>query len=352
MLTVSAICIVNGCLIRYLYSIFISSKSLDERILILGGGEFAKQTAQLVLSRRDLKRKIIGFLDQNRSRIGMSLINPTILGLYEDVYPLSKKYDVDRIVVAIEDRRGNLPMNGLMECKLQGIHVEDAIHFYERLSGKLFVENLTPGNLIFSDGFCVTPAVIKIKRIVDTALSMIMLFITLPITLLIAFFIKLESRGPAIFKQERVGENGNIFQIYKFRTMNLNAEEKSGPTWALKNDPRITRIGQLLRKTRLDEIPQLINVLKGDMSFVGPRPERPYFVEQLTKVIPYYLLRTAIRPGITGWAQIKYKYGDSIDDAKEKLRYDLYYIKNMSVALDFSILWQTVKVVLFGEGAQ
>ncbi len=224
MLFTSLMCIINGCVSRYLYFMFISSKTLDEKLLIVGGGEFAKQTAQLVLSRKDLKHKIIGFLDSNKSKIGLSLVNPTILGLYEDVYSIAKQHDVNRIIVALEDRRGNLPIDGLMHCKLNGVYVEDAVHFYERLSGKLFIENLTPSNLIFADGFCVSPTKLKIKRLCDIALSSLMLFVTSPILLLIAVLIKMESRGSCIFKQERVGENGNIFYIYKFRTMPTDAE--------------------------------------------------------------------------------------------------------------------------------
>jgi sugar transferase (PEP-CTERM system associated) len=342
---------INGNYLRYIYFCFLESRKIQENILILGAGELAKETARLIIARKDFGFKVLGFLDENDARLGVSIVNPSIIGTYDEVHQKVMNLNVDRIVVAVKDKRGRLPMDDLVQCKTQGKKVEDAIHFYERLMGKLYIENLNPGEVVFSDGFQVSPIVKRLKRAMDIIGSVCMLFLYFPVIIFTSILIKLESHGPVIFSQERMGEDGKIFQVYKFRTMREDAESHTGPVWASECDPRITRVGRFLRKTRLDEIPQFWNVLKGDMSFVGPRPERPFFVEKLKRGIPYYLLRTAAKPGITGWAQIKYKYGATVEDAKEKLRYDLYYIKNMSLILDLCIIWQTVKVVLFGKGA-
>lgn len=258
---------------------------------------------------------------------------------------------MNRIIVALDERRGKLPLEQLLSCRLKGIRVDDALEFTENLSGKISVENLYPSSLIFSNGFKGAALFKKIKRGIDIIFSIIGLVIFSPLCVLIAAAIKIDSRGPILYRQERVGEDGKTFGLLKFRSMRTDAE-KDGPVWAMENDQRITRVGKIIRKLRFDEIPQMINVIKGEMSFVGPRPERPFFVEKLKKEIPFYSHRHAVKPGITGWAQLYYPYGASKEDALEKLKYDLYYIKNMSLFLDLTIILETIKVVLFGRGSR
>lgn len=274
-----------------------------------------------------------------------------ILGEFNQIFSICKRNQIDRIVVALDERRGKLPLEQLISCRLKGIRIDDGIDFTEHLAGKISVENLYPSSLIFSNGFKGTVFFKKIKRAIDIIFSIIGLVIFSPLCLLIAAAIKIESKGPIFYRQERVGEDGQIFELIKFRSMRQDAEQ-NGPVWAMENDPRITKVGKIIRKLRFDEIPQMINVLKGEMSFVGPRPERPYFVEQLKKEIPFYYHRHAVKPGITGWAQLYYPYGASKEDALEKLKYDLYYIKNMSPFLDLMIILETIKVVLFGRGSR
>jgi sugar transferase (PEP-CTERM system associated) len=235
---------------------------------------------------------------------------------------------------------------------VRGINIIDGESFYERITGKVLVEKINPSWLIFSDGFVKSRLSRLSKRLVGLTLSTAMLVLLSPLLLVVALAIRMESKGPAIFKQERVGEDGETFTLYKFRSMRTDAEKQTGPVWAEEDDPRITRVGRIIRKVRIDELPQLWNVLKGDMSFVGPRPERPFFVEQLKKKIPYYNERFAVKPGVTGWAQIKYPYGSTEKDALEKLKYDLYYIKNMSVIMDLMVIFHTVKIVLLSRGSR
>lgn len=279
-------------------------------------------------------------------------MSPKIVGTYDHLCDIAQRHIPATLVVAVDDRRDGFPLNELLTCKMQGMTIEDHSTFLEKLTGKLMVENLNPSHLIFSEGFKKSKIMLSMRRSTEIFLSLAGLIILLPIILLVAIVIKIDSPGPALFKQERVGENGRIFNIYKFRSMRNDAEGHTGPIWARENDPRITRVGRHIRKFRIDEIPQLWNVLNGDMSFVGPRPERLYFVEDLTKMIPYYNQRHSVKPGITGWAQIKYPYGASEEDALEKFKYELYYIKYMSPFFDLFILFETVKIVLFGKGAR
>jgi sugar transferase (PEP-CTERM system associated) len=276
---------------------------------------------------------------------------PLIVGDYTEIFAIAKKDQVDRIVVALDERRGKFPVDQLLSCRMKGIKVDDGVAFTEQLAGKLSVENLRPSALIFSDGFKRTATFKRVKKYTDLLVSVLGLIIFFPVCLLIALAIKLDSRGPIFYRQERKGEDGKIFRLLKFRSMSTDAEA-SGPVWASVGDKRITRVGRVIRKLRLDEIPQMINVLKGDMSFVGPRPERPFFVEQLKKEIPFYSHREVVKPGITGWAQIRYAYGASKEDALEKLKYDLYYIKHMSPVFDLEIIFETAKIVLVGKGAR
>jgi len=276
---------------------------------------------------------------------------PVIIGDYTQISSIAKAGGVDRIIVALDERRGKFPLEQLLSCRLKGIRVEDGVAFTEQLVGKLSVESLHPSFIIFSDGFKRSAIFIQVKRVFDIFASAVGLSLFFPVSLIIATAIKLDSKGPILYRQERVGEDGRTFRLLKFRSMCVDAEE-CGPVWAKVDDQRITRVGRLIRKLRLDEIPQMINVLKGEMSFVGPRPERPFFTEQLKNEIPYYSQRHVIKPGITGWAQICYRYGASKGDALEKLKYDLYYIKNLSSLFDMIIIFETVKVVLFGKGAR
>ncbi len=274
-----------------------------------------------------------------------------VLGKPGDLIKIVRDHKVHKVVVALQERRGTLPLRDLLDCKFNGVLVEDSPTFYEEMTGKIPVAGLYPSSLIFSSGFKKSRVLLLTKRLLDIVASLVLLIISLPISIVTAAAIKLDSKGPIIFSQERAGEREKVFKIYKFRSMYTDAE-KHGPRWASDNDSRITRVGRIIRKLRIDEIPQLYNILKGDMSFVGPRPERPYFVEQLKKQIPFYSERFWVKPGLTGWAQINYSYGASVEDALEKLQYDLYYIKHLSITLDIAIILQTIKVVLVGRGAR
>jgi len=274
-----------------------------------------------------------------------------VLGGYGKIASICQEKNIHRIIVALDERRGNFPIEQLLLCRLKGVRVDDGMAFTEDLAGKLSVEHLHPSSLIFSSGFRRSTLFRNAKRCVDILVSLFGLFLTAPLAVAVAVAIKLESKGPVFYRQERVGEDGKIFRLLKFRSMCVDAEP-DGPVWARKNDDRVTQVGKIMRKLRFDEIPQMINVLRGEMSFVGPRPERSFFVEKLKRDIPYYSQRHTIKPGITGWAQIRYPYGASREDAVEKLKYDLYYIKHMSFFLDMMITLETAKIVLFGKGAR
>jgi sugar transferase (PEP-CTERM system associated) len=269
------------------------------------------------------------------------------------ILSVAKKYKIDEIIVGVRERRGGgLPADQLLECKLAGIEVVDLPSFYERETGQIQVESLNPSWMIFSDGFKRSPFKDLTKRTFDVAASGGLLLLTLPVMLVTTLLIWLESGGPIFYRQERVGELGRIFRVLKFRSMRQDAERDGVPQWAKKQDDRVTRVGRAIRLLRIDELPQVFNVFKGDMSFVGPRPERPYFVDDLTKKISYYPSRHTVKPGITGWAQIRYPYGATVEDALQKLQYDLYYVKNHTLFLDLIILFQTAQVILFGKGAR
>jgi len=336
---------------RVIYNHILRTKQLDQRIMIVGSGQLAKNIAIEIIDKADTGFNVIGFITDNPERIGEKLVNPSVIGDQSQILKIAMKEKVNRIIVALEERRGKFPEDQLLSCRMRGIPVEDGIEFYEHLTGRLQVESLRPSVLIFSNGFKKSKLTMWTKRVVGFSLSFIGLVLLSPLILMISILIKIESRGPIFYRQKRVGENGKVFKLIKFRSMVVNAET-NGPVWAEANDKRITRVGRWIRKWRLDEIPQMFNVLKGDMSFVGPRPERPYFVETLRREIPYYDRRFSVKPGITGWAQIKYQYGASKEDALEKLKYDLYYIKNLSPLFDLLIIFETIKVVLFGKGAR
>ena len=336
---------------RIIYNHILKTRQLDQRIMIIGSGPLAKNIAKEIVERMDTGFKVIGCITDNLETVGEKLVNPSIIGDQSQILDIATKERVDRIIVAIEERRGKFPDVQLLECKMRGIGIEEGIEFYEHLTGRLQVESLRPSFLIFSGGFKKSKLTMWVKRVSGFSLSLIGLILLSPFILVISMLIKIDSHGPVFYKQERVGESGKIFKLLKFRSMVENAEA-DGPVWAEQDDKRITRVGRWLRRWRLDEIPQMFNVLKGDMSFVGPRPERSFFVERLRKEIPFYDQRFSVKPGVTGWAQIKYRYGASKEDAMEKLKYDLYYIKNLSLLYDLLIIFETIKVVLFAKGAR
>jgi sugar transferase (PEP-CTERM system associated) len=324
-----------------------------ERLLIVGTTGAALTLARELFERRhEVGVDIVGFVDPDPARIGESVINPGVIGTLEDIPSIVRARDVDRVVVSLADARGKLPMEKLLEMKLDGVAFDHLASVYEEYTGKIAVENLRPSWLIFSSGFRKSRLLAAGKRLLDVAASSIGLVIALPLMALIAAAVKLSSPGPALYHQSRVGLQGHIFTVHKFRSMRQDAEARTGPVWASKTgDPRVTDLGRLLRRTRLDELPQLWNVLKGDMSLVGPRPERPEFVQELTRRIPFYGQRHAIRPGLTGWAQVRYTYGASEEDALQKLQYDLFYIKHMSIPFDLFIIFDTLKTVILRKGA-
>lgn len=323
-----------------------------ERILIVGSGETAVELAREVLQRPDAGFRITGFVDNRPELIGQSLINPTVLGTLNDLTGLVNEYKVDRIIVAMNERRGQFPVRELLDLSLTGnVSIEESTSFYERLTGRVDLGMLRPSWLIFSGRKRQARISAIVRAVAHRAVALIGAILSLPLALLTALAIKLDSPGPVLYSQERVGKGGRPFMVYKFRSMRTDAE-KNGPVWASQTDNRVTRVGRFIRKTRLDEIPQFWNILKGEMSFVGPRPERPHFVAQLAQEIPFYEQRHLIAPGLTGWAQINYPYGASIEDARKKLEYDLYYIKNQGLTLDAIVLFETVKTILFGRGAR
>jgi sugar transferase (PEP-CTERM system associated) len=318
---------------------------LQERIYILGTGERALRLIHGLRARPDLGFEVVGWTGNVVGALTRDAVASHLL-------QTASQSKVHRVIVAMPDRRGTIPMTELLQLRLQGINVEDATSWLERISGRIEVEQLYPSWLLFRKGIRSSASFAFFDRFFSTLLALLLLIITLPVIPFVLLAIKLDSRGPILYRQERVGRGGTRFYCYKFRTMRQDAEADTGPVWAGDDDPRITRVGRFLRLSRLDEIPQLWCVLKGEMAFVGPRPERPEFVAWLSSEIPYYGVRHAVRPGITGWAQIRYKYGNTLEDAKEKLQYDLFYIKNASVGLDLLIVFNTVKIVLLGRGAR
>lgn len=322
-----------------------------QRVLVLGTGPAGISLVREIISRPELKLQVVGFLDEKGENIGKPLVNPGIIGAAADVQQIAAERMVNRVILSLSERRGNTPVRQLLDLKFAGIAVEDAPSVWEEISGRIPVEHLSPSWLILSGGFRKSKALLAAKRAVDLFVSFVGLILVLPIMLLTAVAIWLETGTPILFRQERTGMKGRPFQILKFRSMYQNAEHH-GPRWAANDDDRVTRVGRIIRKFRFDELPQFLNVLRGEMSLVGPRPERPVFCEMLEKEIPLYPQRHSVRPGITGWAQIKYQYGASIEEAKTKLEYDLFYIKHMSVLVDLAIVFETAKVLVTGRGAK
>lgn len=321
-----------------------------ERILIVGSGSLAVEVAREMLDRPDAGYRIAGFVGTDAQLLGKSLINPRVIGLTSELEEVVRRENIDRIVVAMGERRGQLPTSELLQLSLTGkVNIEEGASFYERVTGRVSLNMIRPSWLIFSSRGRQARISGIARNIVHRIVAMIGGLLSIPFAIVTAILIKIESPGPIFYKQERVGKNGQPFILMKFRSMRVDAE-KAGPVWASKDDDRTTRVGKIIRKIRIDEIPQFWNIFRGEMDFVGPRPERQHFVSQLAQEIPYYEQRHLIAPGLTGWAQIKYPYGASIEDARQKLQYDLYYIKNQSLVLDGIILFETIKIILFGRG--
>ncbi|WP_242489989.1 TIGR03013 family XrtA/PEP-CTERM system glycosyltransferase [Noviherbaspirillum cavernae] len=334
--------------------VFKSSESglLVSRILFLGSGPLAKECHDLAINNIAYhKYDIVGFVPTPNEECQVPAW--AILSADESLLSIANRHNASEVVVSVRDRRGgSFPIDDLLECKLNGIKVTDAPAFFEREACQIRVDFLQPSWLIFGSGFDQSFLRAFGKRSFDLLVSMLLFIVALPVMLITGLFIFLEDRGPIFYRQERVGKDGHTYMVMKFRSMRNDAESGGKPQWAKTNDPRTTKVGSFIRMARIDELPQILNVLKGEMSFVGPRPERPFFVQQLCKEIPFYNMRHSIKPGITGMAQVRYQYGASVEDAVQKLQYDLYYVKNNSLFLDILILIDTLQVVLLGKGAR
>jgi sugar transferase (PEP-CTERM system associated) len=330
---------------RGTYSWIVQQPYFRERVYVLGTGERAQRLLNGLRQRSELGIEVVGWTGNIEGALTRETVASHLVGLAKDK-------GVHRVIVAMPDRRNRLPVEELLYMRLAGVKIEEATSWLEKITGRIEVDQLYPSWLIFADGFRFSSFFRMVRRALSFSVALVGLILALPLIPFICLAVRLSSPGPVLYKQLRVGRGDSRFYCYKFRTMRQDAEADTGATWATDDDPRITRVGKFLRTSRLDEIPQLWCVLKGDMHFVGPRPERPEFVEWLSQEIPYYGVRHMVRPGITGWAQVQYKYGNTLDDAREKLQYDLFYIKNASVGLDFLILFQTIKIVLLGRGAQ
>lgn len=325
---------------------------LESRVIFVGEGALAKECSSLAADKGLAKKyNVVGFVPLRTEECLVS--SSAILPADESLFSIAKKHSVREIVVSAQNQRGGgFPLHDLLECKLHGIKVTGAAAFIEREARQIRIDTLYPSWLIYGDGFKQNAVRNACKRAFDLGVSLLIFSAALPVMLLTALCIYFEDKGPIIYRQERVGKNGKTFFVLKFRSMRSDAEQGGTPQWAATNDARTTRVGRIIRKLRIDELPQIVNVLKGEMSFVGPRPERPYFVQQLNEKIPYYNVRHSIKPGITGFAQVRYQYGSSVEDAIQKLQYDLYYVKNHSLFLDLLILVETLQVVLFAKGSR
>ena len=330
---------------RATYAWLVKQPYFRERVYVLGTGERAQRLVNGLRKRSQLGIEVVGWTGNVEGELTRDTVASHLVGL-------ARETGVHRVIVAMPDRRGTLPVEELLDLRLAGVKVEEATSWLEKITGRIEVEQLYPSWLIFAEGFRFSIFFRVVRRLLNFSVAFLGLLLALPLLPFIVLAVKLGSPGPALYRQQRVGRRGKTFYCYKFRTMRQDAEADTGATWAADDDPRITKVGKFLRSSRLDEIPQLWCVLKGDMHFVGPRPERPEFVEWLSKEIPYYGVRHMVRPGITGWAQVQYKYGNTLEDAREKLQYDLFYIKNASIGLDALIMFQTIKIVLLGRGAQ
>jgi sugar transferase (PEP-CTERM system associated) len=349
---VSAMLVISMVIVRRVFVEHWSGQArAGSRVLIFGSGP-AAQMVGATLKTADPLARIVGYFPGPNEKQS-AVPEAERLSGQRSLTETARQLGVDEIVVALTERRsGSMPMRELLDCKLAGVRVYDITTYFERTLGQIRIDYVNAGWLIFGDGFNQGLYRTLVKRAFDIVCSIALILVSAPAMVLTAIMIKLESRGPVFYRQERVGANGKTFNVTKFRSMRTDAEKDGKPVWAAAKDSRVTRVGHIIRRTRIDELPQLFNVLKGDMSLVGPRPERPYFVEQLKQEIPYYSVRHSIKPGVTGWAQVKYQYGSTVEDSAEKLQYDLYYVKNHSLFLDFVVLFETVGVVLTGKGAR
>ena len=341
---------------RFFYALILSHGIFNQKIILLGSGRLAQNILDEIIKRKDSGYSIAVNVQDSLEDLDFSCQKQQLETIckkdYDGLCELADQLNIKKVVVAIKERRGAFPLTELVKCRVKGIEVIEGTSFYEMLAGKLIVDQINPAWIIFSKGFYKSRTRRFFKRSTDVIISLAMLILFSPLILVTAILIKIDSTGPVLFSQERVGKNKNPYLLYKFRSMVQDAEKQTGPVWASDNDKRITRVGTIIRKWRIDELPQLWNVLKGDMSFVGPRPEREFFVKKLEDIIPYYGERFSVKPGITGWAQVCYGYGASVDDTVEKVNYDLFYIKNMSSFMDLMIILRTIKIVLFGKGAR
>ncbi len=342
------LCLLTVALVlwRGLYGWMLGRKMFRERVYVVGAGERAQTVVDLLRSRKDAGMEVIGWDGVSEDKAESKERFAAALESFRGKAPL-----VDRVIIALEDRRGGLPLRELLNLRFDGVVIEEAGALLERLTGKLYLDGLRPSNFIYSEGFRVKPSQQIARRLVSTLTAAVGLLLFAPLLPFVILMVRLSSPGPIFFRQTRVGLGGRNFTVVKFRTMRTDAEA-TGAKWASKNDPRVTKVGMFMRKTRLDEVPQLWNVLRGDMGFVGPRPERPEFVPWLVEQIPYFELRHMIRPGLTGWAQVRYGYGATLAETREKLEFDLYYIKHMSLGLDLLIMFETVKTIIRRQGAQ
>lgn len=339
---------------RIFYIYILNKGWFNENIIILGSSELAVDILTKIEKTIDCGYSVAVLIpDDGDNSIPANISRHiTIRKEKKDLCVTAKELGITKVVVALKERRGAFPIDELVRCRTAGVEVIEGSSFYELLTGKVLVTKINPSWLIFSEGFRKSRLVSFLKRVEDIVLSVILLILLSPLLFVVCILIKLDSKGPVLFSQDRVGKGKKEYMMHKFRSMVEDAEKLTGPVWARDNDTRITRVGKVIRKFRIDELPQLWDVLTGKMSLVGPRPERKHFTDELEKKIPFYSQRFHVKPGLTGWAQVSYDYGASIDDAVEKLNFDLFYIKNMSLAMDFIIILRTIKTVLFGKGAR
>jgi len=340
---------------RFLYSIILNRGIFNQKIVLLGSGQVVKDIKKEIKCKKDCGYTLSLEIPESIDDVDLAYPGGTPIicqNQFEGLSGMAQTLKIEKIIIGFKEKRQIFPTKELLKCRVEGIDIIDGNDFYENLTGKLTVAALNPSWLIFSDGFQKSHARRILKRSTDLILSIAMLILCLPVIIITAVLIKIDSKGPVFFSQDRVGEKRRSYRVHKFRSMVADAEKQSGPVWAQTDDTRVTRVGRFIRQWRIDELPQLWNVLKGEMSFVGPRPEREFFVKKLEEMLPFYTIRFTVKPGITGWAQVSYGYGASVEDALEKLNYDLFYIKNMSAMMDLMIVLQTIKIVLFSKGAR
>lgn len=338
--------------VRHVIVLPVVNTFLPHRVLVLGTGPEARLVEASMTSTNPVGMRLVGFYALEKPQDAVVAPGRVVArgGTLEDTV---RQLNIDEVIVAVRQQRGGvLPLRALLDCRLNGVEVTDLARYFERVHGQIPIESLKVSWLIYGHGFRQSAFRALVKRCFDLVVSALLIVLTLPLLVLTVMLIAAEGSGPIIYRQERVGHRGRAFTVYKLRSMSQNAEGDGRPAWATKDDPRVTRIGRLLRRTRIDELPQLLNILKGEMSFVGPRPERPEFVAMLTEQIPFYAVRHSVKPGLTGWAQVRYSYGATVEQSIRKLEYDLYYVKNHTLLLDILVLLETVRVVLLGEGAR